>query len=118
MLAVTAAVTAALFTAEGTVNVTTNRRPPLLRMPAQPAVGQHGLQVCSRLSHAVFQLLGVQKIATSSYHPDANDAVEYVNHTVVQMLPMVINGSRNNRDGTAPSQRICVQKFGQLPLRV
>ena len=40
------------------------------------------LQVCSKLSHAVYKLLGVRKIATSSYHQNGNGEVERVNDTI------------------------------------
>ena len=42
------------------------------------------------------KLLGVRKIATSAYHPNGNGDVERVNHTMAQMLAMVVNERRDN----------------------
>ena len=56
-----------------------------------PILSDNGLQFCSKLSQAVYQLLGVRKLATSSYHPNDNGGVERVNHTMTQMLAMVVN---------------------------
>ena len=65
------AVTAAEFTAEGTANTLINRYIPLWRCP-RSILSDNGLQVCSKLSHAVYKLLGVRKIATCSYHPSGS----------------------------------------------
>ena len=62
----TYAVTAAEFTAEGTGNVLIDRYIPLWGCPRSILSG-NALQICSRLSHAVYQLIGVRKNATSSY---------------------------------------------------
>ena len=37
---------------------------------------------CSKLSHIVYELLCVQKITTSSYHPSGNGGVEHANRTM------------------------------------
>ena len=84
------AVTAAEFTAEGTTNIRINRYIPLWGCP-RCILSDNGLQFCSKFSHAVYQLLGVRKIATSSYHSNGNSGVERVNHTMGQMLAMVVN---------------------------
>ena len=63
------AVTAAEFTAEGTANIPNNRYIPLW---PRSILSDNGLQFCSKLSHAVYKLLGIPKIATSSYHPNGN----------------------------------------------
>ena len=52
--------------------------------------------------HAVYKLLGVRKIDTSSYHPDGNGGVERVNHAMAQMLAMVVNELQNNGDVELP----------------
>ena len=51
----------------------------------------NGLQFCSKLSQVVYQLLGIRKFATSFYHANDNGGVERVNHTMAQMLAMVVN---------------------------
>ena len=68
------AVTAAEITAGGTANILVNRDIPLWGCPRN-MLSDNGLQACSKLSHAVYKLLGVRKIATSSYHPNGNGGV-------------------------------------------
>ena len=46
----------------------------------------------------MYRLLGVRKLATSSYRPNGNDGVERVNHTMAQMLAMVVNEQQNDWD--------------------
>ena len=65
-------------------------------------LSDNGLQFCSKLSHVVYELLGVRKIATSSYHPSGNGGVERVNHTVAQMLAMVVNERQDDWDAQLP----------------
>ena len=84
------AVTAAEFTAEDTAYILINRYIPLWGCP-RSILSDNGLQVCSKLSQPVFQLLGVRKISNSSYHPNGNGGVERVNHTMAQMLALVLN---------------------------
>ena len=74
-------VTTAEFTAEGTANILVNQCIPLWRCP-RTILSDNGLQVCSKLSQAVYQLLGVHKTATSFYHPNCNGVVERVNRTM------------------------------------
>ena len=57
------AVTAAEFTAEGTVNIPVNKYIPVWGCP-RTILSDNGLQFCSKLSKAVYQLLGVRKLAT------------------------------------------------------
>ena len=54
------------------------------------------MQFCSKLSQAVYQLLGVHKLAISSYHPDCNRGVERVNHTMAQMVAVVVNDRQDD----------------------
>ena len=67
-----------------------------------PILSDNGLQFCSKLSQAVYQLLGVRKLATSSYHPNDNGGVERVNHTMAQMLAMVVNEQQHDWDVRLP----------------
>ena len=73
------AVIAAEFTAEGTFLV--NKYIPLWGCP-RTILSDNGLQFYSKISQAVYQLLGVRKPATSSHHPNGNEGVERVNHTM------------------------------------
>ena len=74
-------VTAALFTAGSTANALVNKCIPLWGCP-RTIISDNGLQFCSKLSQAVYQLLGVPKLAASSYHPNGNGGIERVNHTM------------------------------------
>ena len=58
----------------------------------------NGLLFCSKLSHAIYQLIGVRKIATSSYQPNGNGGIERVPHTTAQMLAVVVNALQTNWD--------------------
>ena len=94
-------VTAALFTAGSTANALVNKCIPLWGCP-RTIISDNGLQFCSKLSQAVYQLLGVPKLAASSYHPNGNGGVERVNHTMVQMLAMVVNERQEDWDLRLP----------------
>ena len=61
-------------------------------------LSDNGLKLCSKLFQAIYKLLGVRKISTSSYHPHGNGGVERVNHTMAQTLAMVVNEPQNNWD--------------------
>ena len=89
------AVTAAELTAEAKANVLINRYIPVRGCPCS-ILSDNGLQRCSKLFHAVQQLTGLRKNATSSYHPNGNGEVECANHTMAQMLAMVVKELQNN----------------------
>ena len=90
-------VTAAEFTAESTTNIPVNQYIPLWGCP-RTILSDNGLQFCSNLSQDVDQRLGVRKLATSSYHPNCNGGGERVNHTMEQMLAMVVNERQDDWD--------------------
>ena len=71
-------VTAAEFTAEGTASILVNQCILLWGCP-RTILSDNRLQFCSKLSQAVYQLLGVHELATCSYHPNCNEGVERVN---------------------------------------
>ena len=62
-------------------------------MPFESSFGQRNAFIyCSNLAMAVYKLLGVRKVATTRTTPTAmNGGVERVNHTMAQMLAMVVN---------------------------
>ena len=68
------AVTAAEFAAEGTANIMVNQYIPRWGFP-RTILSDNGLQFCSKLSQAVYRLLGVRKLATISYHPNGSGGV-------------------------------------------
>ena len=91
------AVTAAKFTAEGTANILVNKYIPLLGCP-RTILSDDGLQFCPKLSQDVNPLLGVRKLATSSYHQNGNGDVDQVNQTTIQVLAMVANERQDDWD--------------------
>ena len=84
------AVSAAEVMAESNADILVNRYIPRWGCPAS-LLSDNGMQFCSKLSLAVYKLLGMRKIATGAYHPNGNGGVERVNHTMDQMLAMVAN---------------------------
>lgn len=64
------AITVAEPTPEGMANVLINRRIPLWGCPCC-ILSDNSLQVCSKLSHAVYKLLEVRKLASSAAKPSA-----------------------------------------------
>ena len=91
------AVSAAEFTTEGTANILVNRFIPLWGCPST-LLSDNGLQFCAQLATAVYKLLSVHKITTSTYHPSDNGGVERINHTMAQMLAMVCNEHQKDWD--------------------
>ena len=87
------AVTAAEVTAEGTANIFVNRFISLRRCPST-LLSDNGLQFCAQLATAVYKLLSVHKLTTSAYHPSGNGGVERVNHTLAEMLAMVLTNTK------------------------
>ena len=83
------------FTAEGTANILINRYMSLWGCP-RSMPSDNGLQLFPKLSLAVYKLVGVRKMFTSSYHPNADAVVERVNDTMTHMLAMVVNELQKN----------------------
>ena len=54
-------------------------------------LSDNGLQLCPNLSHIIYKLQDMRKNAASSHHPNGNGGVEHANHTVGQILAMVVN---------------------------
>ena len=65
-------------------------------------LSDNGLQLFSKLSLAVYKLLGMQKFEAVAYHPNDDGGVERVNHTMAQMLAMVANKRQDNWDVLLP----------------
>ena len=86
---------AAEFAAEGTAIILVNKYIPQWGCP-RTILSDNGLQFFSKLSQAVYHFLRVRKLATSSYHSNGNGGVERVNHTVAQMLAMVVNEQQDD----------------------
>ena len=128
------ATTAAEFTASGTADILVDRYIPLWGCPVT-LLSDNGLQFCSKLSRALYERLGINKIATSSYHPCTNGGVERVNHIMALMLAMVgselqtdwdinlphvesaYNNSVSAATGLAPNE-VHMGRLPRLPLTV
>ena len=93
--------TAAEFTAEGTTDILINMYITLWGCPAT-LLSDNEFQFCSKLSQAVYGRLKVRKIATRSFHPNGNGGTERVNHTMAQMLSMVVNEQQHDWDVHLP----------------
>ena len=90
-------VTAAEFTAEDTDNIMLNQYIPQWVCP-RTILSDNGVHFCSKLSHAVYQPVGVHKLATGSYNPNSNGGVAQVNHTMAQMLSILVNERQDHLD--------------------
>lgn len=90
---------------QGTANVLINKYIPLWGYPRRLLSG-HGLQETSRSFRKLYtcKLLGVRKVATSSYHPNCNDSVERAIHTMAEVMVMVAN-ERQDDGGCAATSR-------------
>ena len=86
------AVTASEFTAAGTADILVNDYIPRWGCP-KSMLTDNGRQFCSELSRAVCKMLGIRKLTTSAYHVMGNGGTERVNHTMAQMLSMVVHES-------------------------
>ena len=47
---------------------------------------------------AIYGLMKIKNVTTSSYHSQTNGRVERVNHTMAQMLPVVANEDQGDWD--------------------
>ena len=95
------AVTAAGFTAKGTANVFVNQYMTKWGCPTT-LLSDNGMQFCSKLSMAIYDAMKIKKVTTSAYHPQTNGGTERVNHTMAQMLAVVVNEKQTDWDVHLP----------------
>ncbi|CAB1118826.1 unnamed protein product [Ectocarpus sp. CCAP 1310/34] len=57
-------------------------------------LSDNGLHFYSKLSMAIYEVMKIKKVTTSSYHPQTNGGTERVNHTMAQMLAEVATNSK------------------------
>ncbi len=95
------AVSAAEYTAEGTADILVNDYIPKWGCP-KSMLTDNGRQLCSELSRSVCSMLGIRKLSTSAYHAMGNGGTERVNHTMAQMLSMVVNERQSDWDKQLP----------------
>ena len=103
------ATTEAQFTASGTVDILVDRCIPFWGCPVT-LLSDNGLQFCSKLSLVLYNRLGINKIATRSYHPCTNGGVERVNHTMPSCSPMWAT-NRNDWDIQFPRVESAYNNF-------
>eukprot|EP00752_Nemacystus_decipiens_P007106 g6368.t1 len=90
-------VSAANFTAKGTADVLVNQY--MTKWGCMTTlISDNGYHFCSKLSQAIYKLMRVHKVNTSSYHPQANGGTERVNHTMAQMLTVAVNERQTDWD--------------------
>ncbi|CAB1107752.1 unnamed protein product [Ectocarpus sp. CCAP 1310/34] len=95
------AVTAAEFTARGTAHIFVNQYMTKWGCPTT-LLSDNGLHFCSKLSMAIYEVMKIKKVTTSSYHPQTNGGTERVNHTMAQMLAVVVNEQQHDWDVHLP----------------
>ena len=61
-------------------------------------LSDNGYHFCSKLSVAIYKLMGVRKVNTSSDHPQTKSGTEPVNHTMAQMLAVAVNEQQADCD--------------------
>ena len=94
------AVTAAKFATESTANILVNKYILLWGCP-RTILSNNGLEFCAKRTQAVYQIFGVNKFATSSYHPNGN-GMKRGNHAVAQKLAMAVNEHQDGWDMQLP----------------
>eukprot|EP00752_Nemacystus_decipiens_P017591 g15764.t1 len=100
-------VTQAQFTAEGTVDILVHRHIPLWGC-AVSLLPDNAKHLSSKLPDTIHKSLGISKIHTSAYHPKSNGGTERVNHTMAQMLSVVVNEPQTDWDLQLPHvQAVC-----------
>ncbi|CAB1119117.1 unnamed protein product [Ectocarpus sp. CCAP 1310/34] len=128
------AVTAAEFTARGTAHIFVNQYMTKWGCPTT-LLSDNELHFCSKLSMAIYEVMKIKKVTTSSYHPQTNGGMELVNHTMAQMLAVAVNEQQHDWDihlprvefaynnpvnqstGLAPNE-IHIERIPRLPLSV
>ena len=95
------ATTEAELTASGAAAILVDRYIPLRGCPAT-VQSDNCFEFCSKLSRALYERLGINKYATSSYHPCTNGGVERVNYTLALLLTTVGDVEQNYWDLQPP----------------
>lgn len=61
-------------------------------------LSDRGAPFLSKLSQAIYEILGIRKLNTTAYHPACNGLVERFNHTIVAMIATYTNEYPNDWD--------------------
>ena len=65
-------------------------------------MSDNGSEFVARFSLAIFKLMRICQIATTVFHPESNGGVERVNHSLGQMLSLVISEQQDDWDEWLP----------------
>ena len=95
------AVTQDDHTAEETARIFVEQYIPLWGCP-HTLLSDNGSEFVARLSLAIYKLKRIRKIVTTAFHPKSNGGVERVNHSLAQMLSLVISKQQDDWDGGLP----------------
>ena len=87
--------------AEGTARIFVEQYTPFWGCP-HTLLSDSGSEFVARSSLAIYKLMRTCKIATAAFHPKSNGGVERVNHSLAQMLPLVISEQQDNWDEWLP----------------
>ena len=88
-------------TAEGTARIFVEQYIPLWGCP-HTLLSDNGSEFVARLSLAIYKLMRIRNIATTAFHPKSNGGVERVNHSLAQMLSLVISEQQDDWDEWLP----------------
>ena len=88
-------------TAEATARIFVEQYISLWGCP-HTLLSDNGSEFVARLSLAMYKLMRTRKIATAAFHPKTNGGVERVNHSLAQMLSLVISEQQDDWDKWLP----------------
>ena len=88
-------------TAEGTARIFVEQYIALWGCP-HTLLSDNGSEFVARLSLAIYKLMRIRKVATTAFHPKSNGGVERVNHSLAQMLSLVISEQHDDWDEWLP----------------
>ena len=70
-------------------------------MPAE-LLSEHGAAFLSHLLMEISELLGVEKLNTTAYHPQMDGLAEHFNRTLTDMLAKIVERSGKDWDAHLP----------------
>ena len=88
-------------TAEGTARIFVEQYIPLWGCP-HTLLSDNGSEFVARLSLAIYKLMRIRKIATTAFHPKSNGGVERVNHSLAQIISLIISEQQDDWDEWLP----------------
>ncbi len=89
------------YTTESIAKILVNEVVLRYGFPAK-LLSDRGTSFLSKVAQCVYKLLNVEKINTTSYHPQTDGLVERFNKTLVDMLSKLVNDNTDNWDELIP----------------